>query len=185
MNDLDNIGFDDIGFSRTPPFKYSRMPSPPRCAPHIARNMTHVSVFPLLFPRAPWVMVRSIFTLPGTHLSWFILLMTVTLFPISRPHLCYQHLCSLLLSSSLSIASCLSCTDCHPLLSCAAAPPRAPPRATHSGVMSLLLNHNTLPPNPATSHMLYISPSVEVSGILLTEPGPNMTLSVSSHWFEL
>ena len=29
MNDLDNIGFDDIGFSRTPPFKYSRMPSPP------------------------------------------------------------------------------------------------------------------------------------------------------------
>ena len=29
MNDLDNIGFDNIGFSRTPPFKYSRMPSPP------------------------------------------------------------------------------------------------------------------------------------------------------------
>ena len=40
-------------------------------------------------------------------------------------------------------------------------------------------------PNPATSHMLCISPSVKVSGILLTEPGPNMTLSVSSHWFEL
>ena len=87
----------------------------------------------------------SVFTLPGTHLSWFIPLMTVTFFPISRPHLCYQHLYSLLLSSSLSIASCLSCTDCHLLLSYAAAPPRAPPRATHSGVMNLLLNHNTLP----------------------------------------
>ena len=126
-----------------------------------------------------------IFTLPCTHLSWFILLMTVTLFLISRPHLCYQHLCSLLLSSPLSIASCLSCIECHLLLSYAAVPPCAPPRATHSCVMNLLLNRNTLPPNPATSYMLYISPSVEVSGSLLTEPGPHMTLSASSHWFEL
>ena len=118
----------------------------PRCAPHISRNMTHVSVFPPLFPRAPWVMVRApIFTLPGTHLSWSLPLASVTFFPISRPHLWYQPLYSLPLSSSLSTASCLSGTDCHLLLSYAAALPRPPPCATHTRVITLLLHHNTLP----------------------------------------
>ena len=119
---LDNIGFDDIGF-----FPHSTIqvvphgPPPPAVAPHIARNMTHVSVFPLLFPRATLGNGEgSIFTLPGTHLSWFILLMTVTFFPnipapiyatnICTPCFCPPH-CPLPLAYLAQIAT----SSCHML----------------------------------------------------------------------
>ena len=52
----------------------------PRCAPHISRNMTHVSFIPPLFPRAPWVMVRVQLRFhPTRHSSHMVhTLMTVT-----------------------------------------------------------------------------------------------------------
>ena len=57
----------------------------PRCAPHISRNMTHVSFIPPLFPRAPWVMVRVQLRSHPTRRSSHMVhtLMTVTLLPIS------------------------------------------------------------------------------------------------------
>ena len=158
----------------------------PRCAPHIARNMTHVSVFPLLFPRAPWVMVRAPFSpyqVLISHGSSPLWLSLSSQYPgpiyatnICTPCFCPPH-CPLLLAYLAQIAT----SSCHMLRL------HHVPRPVLLTPVSWISYWTTIhcPSNPATGHMLYIFPSVAVSGILLTEPGPNMTLSVSSHWFEL